>query len=63
MKNGTGTIVKNLKASANKNAVNTNLSFSPRKKDSTTFLEDCAPAYLNALYAKTILGITATNAP
>lgn len=60
IKNGIGSSTKNLKASANNKAVNTIFNLTPLKKDSTTNLDDLAPAYLNAFKAKTILGIIDT---
>ena len=61
LKKGIGSSTKNLKASTNNKAVNTIFNFTPLKKDSTTNLDDLAPAYLNALSAKTILGTIATT--
>ena len=52
-----------MKASANNKAVRTILNFTPLKKDSTTFFDDCAPAYLNAFKAKNMLGTIATTPP
>jgi hypothetical protein len=60
---GSGCITKNLKASENKIAVNTIFIFTPLKKESTTFLADLAPAYLNAFSAKIILGIIPIKPP
>ena len=61
LKKGIGSSTKNLKASTNNKAVNTIFNFTPLKKDSTTNLEDFAPAYLKALSAKTILGTIVTT--
>ena len=61
MKKGIGNSTKNLKASANNKAVNTIFNLTPLKKDSTTNLDDLAPAYLNALRAKTLLGTMVTT--
>jgi len=65
LKNGIGSIsinkTKNLKVRVNSIAVKTIFNFTPLKKDSTTNLDDLAPAYLNALSAKTILGIIVTT--
>lgn len=60
LKKGIGSSTKILKASTNKKAVNTIFNFTPLKKDSTTSLDDLAPAYLNALSAKITLGIIVT---
>lgn len=50
-------MTRNLNVNANKKAVKPNFSFTPEKKDSTTFFEAEAPAYLNAFRANTRLGI------
>tara|TARA_B110000014_G_C20078970_1_gene563530 strand:+ start:729 stop:1205 length:477 start_codon:yes stop_codon:yes gene_type:complete len=62
-KNGIGSSTKNLNDNANKTAVNIIFNLTPLKNESTTFFEALAPAYLNALMAKTIWGIKATIPP
>jgi hypothetical protein len=56
LKNGSGLITTNLIVKPSSSAINAIFCFTPLKKDSTTFFDALAPAYLNALYAKNKLG-------